>query len=561
MYGKLKLYILAMVFPFCSLAQNKADVPISGYTIIPKPVSVKRLDDKKVLINKSTIICADERFAEQAVYLKMQIQHQCGLELRVDLSPVTKQKSSIILIKYDSITISKPEMYLLSIRSNEVVIIAKDPAGVVHGIETLLQLLPLHELKDASLSPVEIIDFPRFAYRGMHLDVSRHFFPVDYIKKYIDYLTFFKFNTFHWHLTDDQGWRIEIKGYPKLTSVGAWRDSTLIGNIRDKPARFDGTRYGGFYTQEQIKDIVRYAAIRGISIIPEIDIPGHSRAAIASYSEFSTNPDTTFQVGTKWGLYNHENNVLAPNEKTFAFLKTVFNQIADLFPSPYIHIGGDECSKMWWKADPKSQVFMKEHGLKDETALQNYFVEQVIEDLKEKGKKVIGWDEILEGGPDTSAVIMNWRGIKAAVKAVKEHHYVIMSPSGYTYFNYSQTKKEDSLTAGGYLPLEKVYDFEPVPKELDSLEKTLNIPGLLTKYILGAQGNMWTEYITNQGKLEYMLFPRMPALSEALWTQISEKNYADFTRRIEENAVPRFQFWNSNYFKGWQSDASQQHKK
>lgn len=540
MNRKIKLFVLVMIFPFCAFAQKKADSSLSAFNIIPKPVSVNVINGKNILVNKSTIIYSDEQFADQAAYLKAQVQNQCGLELPVSLSQAAKRKSSIIVLKYDPISSGKPEMYLLTVKNNQVVITAKDTPGIVHGIQTFLQLLPLNETKNASLASVEITDYPRFEYRGMHLDVSRHFFPVEYIKKYIDYLTFHKFNTFHWHLTDDQGWRIEIKSYPKLTQVGAWRDSTLIGHFRDKPARYDGKRYGGFYTQEEVKDIIKYASIRGITIIPEIDIPGHSRAIIASYPEFSTNPDTTFDVATSPGMFNRKNNVLAPNEKTFAFLKTVFGEIADLFPSPYIHIGGDECSLMWWKADPKTQDFMKEHGIRNETALQTYFMQQVIEDLKLKGKKVIGWDEILEGDLDTSAIIMNWRGLKAAIQAAKENHHVIMSPSGYTYFNFSQTKNEDSLTQGGYLPLEKVYDFEPIPEGLDSVEVT---------YILGAQGNVWTEYIANKAKLEYMIFPRMTALSEALWTQEKEKDYADFKRRIKENAIPRYKFWNSNYFK------------
>jgi hexosaminidase len=548
MNRKIKLFVLILVFPFCALAQKKADSSISAFNVIPKPVSVNVINGKNISVNKSTIIYSDEQFADQAAYLKTQIQDQCGLELPVSLSQAEKRKSSIIVLKYDPTSIAKPEMYLLTTKNNQVVITAKDTPGIVHGIQTFLQLLPLNETKNASLTSVEITDYPRFEYRGMHLDVSRHFFPVAYIKKYIDYLTFHKFNTFHWHLTDDQGWRIEIKSYPKLTQVGAWRDSTLIGHFRDKPARYDGIRYGGFYTQEEVKDVIKYASVRGITIIPEIDIPGHSRAIIASYPEFSTNPDTTFDVATSPGTYNRKNNVLAPNEKTFAFLKTVFGEIADLFPSPYIHIGGDECSQMWWKADPKTQGFMKEHGIKNETALQTYFMQQVIEDLKLKGKKVIGWDEILEGDLDTSAIIMNWRGLEAAIQAAKEKHHVIMSPSGYTYFNYSQTKNEDSLTQGGYLPLEKVYNFELIPEGLDSLEVT---------YILGAQGNVWTEYIANKAKLEYMIFPRMTALSETLWTPENEKDYADFKRRIKENAIPRYKFWNRNYFKEWQSDTIQ----
>ncbi|HEU4634470.1 MAG TPA: family 20 glycosylhydrolase, partial [Flavisolibacter sp.] len=359
----------------------------------------------------------------------------------------------------------------------------------------------------------------------------------------IDYLTFHKFNTFHWHLTDDQGWRIEIKSYPKLTEVGAWRDSTLVGHFRDTPARYDGIPYGGYYTQDEVKDIIRYAAVRGITIIPEIDIPGHSRATIASYPELSTSPDTAWQVATAWGMYNRKNNVLAPNEKTFRFLKTVFGEIAALFPSPYIHVGGDECSKIWWRSDPKTQAFMKEHGLKNEMALQTYFIQQVINELKQRGKMVIGWDEILEGDLDTSAIIMNWRGINAAVEAAKKNHRVIMTPGPYTYLNYAQTRSKDSLTAGGYLPLDKVYDFEPVPKELNYQEAA---------NILGAQGNLWTEYIPYVSKVEYMLFPRMTALSEVLWTQPDKKDFNDFKKRLKEAAIPRYQFWNSNYFKDYE---------
>jgi hexosaminidase len=552
MNQQIKLILIILAFPNFVFAQQKNGTQLSVYNIIPKPVSISLLKGKNIEVNNSTVIFSDTAFAAQAAFLKDQIQSQCGLQLSIQLSRPIKKVTSAIVLQLDSKQTNKPEMYFLNTGNNRILINAKDVLGIVHGIETLMQLLPLTKTENASVLPVEIMDYPRFEYRGMHLDVSRHFFSVDFIKKYIDYLTFHKFNTFHWHLTDDQGWRIEIKSYPKLTQTGAWRDSTLIGHFRDKPARYDGIRYGGFYTQQQVKDIIKYASIRGITIIPEVDIPGHSRAIIASYPEFSTDPDSAFKVATTWGMYNRENNVLAPNEKTFAFLKSVFDEIADLFPSQYIHIGGDECSKIWWKADPKTQAFMQEHGIKDETALQNYFVEQVIGDLKEKGKKVIGWDEILEGNPDTSAIIMNWRGIKAAVQAVKEKHRVIMSPSGYTYFNYSQTKNEDSLTAGGYLPLDKVYNFNPISKELDSLGSVLNTPGLLAKYILGAQGNMWTEYITNEAKLEYMLFPRMTALSEALWTPADKKDDTDFVRRLKENAIPRYQFWNSNYFKNFE---------
>lgn len=552
---KIAFILIVVIYPILVYSQGTGktgkltnNTSTSVYNIIPKPVSVRLMRLKPVIINGSSCILSDLRFAAQSGYLKEQIFTQCGLQLSVLSARPLKNNSSALILKYDNTDIDRPEMYLIVIKNNQFIIKARDVAGIVHGIQTLLQLLPLNRIATASIPAVSIKDYSRFGYRGMHLDVSRHFYPVSFIKKYLDYLAFYKFNAFHWHLTDDQGWRIEIKRYPKLTQVGAWRDSTLVGHFRDKPARFDGKPYGGFYTQEDVKDIIKYAAVRGITIIPEIDIPGHSRAIIASYPELSTKPDTIWDVATAWGMYNRQNNVLAPNEKTFAFLKNTFDEIAALFPAPYIHIGGDECSTIWWKADPKTQAFIKKHELKDESGLQTYFVQQVVSDLKLKGKKVIGWDEILEGDPDTSAIIMNWRGVKAAVQAVKEKHEVIMSPGAYTYFNYSQTQQEDSLTAGGYLPLDKVYNFEPVPEALNIAQPQVNGEAGLAKYILGAQGNVWTEYITNEAKLEYMLFPRMTALSEALWTTRGEKDFMDFKRRLKVNAIPRYRFWNSNFF-------------
>lgn len=536
------LTMLFFVFPLLCFTQEKSNWNSSEYSfavsnIIPEPVSVDVFRNKAVRISNATSIFAAIPFSDQAIYLQEQIKNQCGLFLAIQSKP-SKEESAIIL-DYDSLQVDKPEMYWLTVKHKKVIIKAKDIAGAVHGIQTLLQLLPLQKAQNVTLASMVIKDYPRFKYRGMHLDVSRHFFTVTFIKKYIDYLTFYKFNTFHWHLTDDQGWRIEIKGYPKLTSIGAWRDSTLVGHFRDKPARYDATPYGGYYTQEEVKDIIQYAAIRGITIIPEIDIPGHSRAIIAAYPEFSTNPDTAWKVATAWGMYNRQNNVLAPNEKTFAFLKTVFSELADLFPSPYLHMGGDECSKIWWKADPKTQMFMKEHGLKDETALQTYFIQYVIDVLQTKGKTAIGWDEILEDDLDPSAIIMNWRGEKAAVKAANENHFVVMTPGPFTYFNYAQSKSKDSLTAGGDLSLEKVYDFEPVPKELNATE---------AKLILGAQGNVWTEYMAYPSKVEYMIFPRMTALSEVLWTPQDRKDINDFKRRLKQGAVPRYQYWKSSYY-------------
>jgi hexosaminidase len=533
--------LLLFAIPFLSFSQKITSSALSSsvYNIIPKPVSVRLLDNNPVELTGETIVVANERFSEQAEYLQQQIKEQCGLELSIQ-SKNSKNHPAIIL-KYDGERVNRPEMYLLEIKKNQLKIAACDVQGVVHGIQTLLQLLPLHKSDKIFLASVSIQDYPRFRYRGMHLDVSRHFFPVSFIKKYIDYLAFHKFNNFQWHLTDDQGWRIEIKSYPALTKVGAWRDSTLIGHTRATPVRFDGGHYGGYYTQEEVKDVIHYASVRGITVIPEIDIPGHSRAAIASYPELSTNSDSVWKVATVWATFNRHNNVLAPNEKSFAFLKAVFGEIADLFPSPYIHVGGDECSKIWWKADSKAQVFMKEHNLKDETALQTYFIQQVISYLKAKGKKVIGWDEILEPGLDTSAIIMNWRGVKSAITAAENGHQVIMSPGKPLYFDFYQSKQRDSLAIGGYNPLDSVYLFEPIPANLERQG--------LSNRILGAQANVWTEYMASPSKIEYMIFPRMTALSEVLWTESAKKDYTDFKRRLENTAIPRYKFWNSSYFK------------
>ncbi|MBF9252425.1 beta-N-acetylhexosaminidase [Pontibacter sp. 172403-2] len=544
------LFILAILLVFTSChtpatAQSVAD------NIIPKPVEVVKTGKQPVVVTGKTQIVADTRFADQAAYLQDLIVAQTGMLLPVQSSGQGKSgRYSHIRLVADSAAVNRAEMYILTAAGRDVTIKARDTRGMVYGIQTLLQLLPLQKTETASIPSVAIKDYPRFAYRGMHLDVVRHMFPVSFIKKYIDYLAFHKFNTFHWHLTDDQGWRIEIDSYPKLNTVGSWRDSTLIGHFNDVPARYDATRYGGFYTKDEVRDVIRYAAIRGIDIIPEIDIPGHSRATIAAYPEFSTKPDTTWNVATTWGMYNRQNNVLAPNPATFKFLETVFHEVADLFPSPYFHLGGDECSTMWWKADPGSQKFIQEHHLKDEKGLQTYFIEQVAGYLADKGKTVIGWHEILQGDLDTSAIVMDWAGDKEAVAAATRHHRVIMTPGKPLYFdNYQSKDPNDSLAIHGYNPLDAVYKYEPVPAALQNTA--------LEKYILGAQGNVWTEYMGNPAKVEYMVFPRMTALSEVLWTPANKKDYEDFKRRLKTAIIPRYNYWHTSYFKDfekWTSD-------
>mgnify|MGYP003576093024 CR=1 FL=1 len=359
---------------------------------------------------------------------------------------------------------------------------------------------------------------------------------MDFIKKYIDYIALHKMNYFHWHLTDDQGWRIEIKKHPKLTEVGAWRDGTIIGLFPGTGN--DGRRYGGYYTQEQIKEIIRYAAERHITVVPEIDIPAHCMAVLATYPELGTEPTKQKQVAQTWGIYNRQNNVLAPSEKTFQFISDVLAEVADLFPSPFIHIGGDEAAKKWWKESPTTQKFMKENGIKDEDALQSYFIRRAEAVVNSKGKRIIGWDEILQGGLAPNAIVMSWRGIKGGIEAARQKHPVIMTPSSHLYLNHTHAAKEDSLTAKGrHIAIHTVYNFEPVPKVLNAEE---------SKYIWGAQANIWTEYIGNPSKVEYMLFPRVSALSEVVWSPKEKRSFQDFKKRLPAQ-LQRYDLWKINY--------------
>jgi hexosaminidase len=531
----LKRFIAATFLFFILFVFTEAGAQLSA-SIIPKPVAVLEGKGPAVSLNERSVITYDPFFAPQAAYLREQLAIQTGIIFQTKEGSKSGNNGTIRLA-YDHKKINRNEMYTLDAAGSMVTITAKDVEGLVHGIQTLLQLIPLKKVKEISVEPVTISDYPRFSYRGMHLDVSRHIFPVDFIKKYIDYLAFHKLNTFHWHLTDDQGWRIEIKSYPKLTSIGAWRKETLIGHFNNAPPRYDGKPYGGFYTQEEVKDVIRYAQIRGITIIPEIDIPGHSRAAIAAYPELSTRPDSAWQVATTWGMYNRQNNVLAPTAATIRFLETVFSELADLFPSEYIHIGGDETSKRWWKESPETQKFIRDNNLKDETGLQTWFVNKVASILTAKGKKIIGWHEIIEGKPDPASIIMNWADEKKALEIVNRKYQVIMSPGKPLYFDHYPTQRKDSLAIHGFNPMEAVYLYNPVAK----------IPSSLQKLVLGAQANLWTEYIEYPSKVEYMVFPRMTALSEALWTPLSKKDLKDFNLRLKNYMIPRYKNWGSSY--------------
>ena len=423
------------------------------------------------------------------------------------------------------------EEYKIEI-SGKNILIRGNANGIFYAFQTLAQMIVVDKKKLVKIPYAVIKDHPRFKYRGMHLDVSRHFFEVKDIKRYIDYLSYHKFNNFHWHLTDDQGWRIEIKKYPKLTAVGGCRSRTLKGRYGSDI--YDSTKYCGFYTQTQIKEIVKYAADRYINIIPEIDMPGHSLVALASYP-FLGCTKGPYKVMETWGV--QPDVMCAGNDSTYQFIQNVLDELISLFPSIYIHIGGDESPKDRWKECPVCQQKILKENLKDEHGLQSYFIQRVEKYLHSKGRRIIGWDEILEGGLAKDATVMSWRGIKGGIAAAKQQHDAIMTPESPLYFNHSQSRNEDSLTQGGYNPLEEVYNYEPVPEKLNRED---------AKYILGAQGNAWTEYIDSRKKLEYSIFPRMSALSEVLWSPKENRNWKDFEKRLPA-LFKKYRSWGAHY--------------
>jgi hexosaminidase len=482
--------------------------------IIPKPVSeiIKQgifiLDENTKIVTVNQLNGVSDYFES---YLKETFQFELSQE----------KSAKKIVFKIDK-SITNEEGYALEIRKNKISISSRNVKGAFYAVQSLLQLLPIKTTsKSIAIQCLEIKDAPRFSYRGMHLDVARHFFSVAFIKKYINLIAMLKMNTFHWHLTEDQGWRIEIKKYPKLQEIAAFRNETLIGHYSEQPHKFNGKKYGGFYTQEEIKDIVKYASERQITIIPEIEMPGHSQAAIAAYPELGCTGEQ-FEVATKWGVFEE---LYCPKESTFKFLEDVIDEVVALFPGKYIHIGGDEAPKTRWKECTHCQKRIKKEGLKDEHELQNYFITRMEKYINSKGKQIIGWDEILEGGLAPNATVMSWRGTKGAVQAAKKQHDVILTPGSHCYFDHYQSDNQNEpLAIGGFLPLEKVYHFNPIPKEFTKEEST---------YVLGAQGNVWTEYIKTPEKVEYMAFPRAIALAEVVWSSQENKNYTDFIKRLE----------------------------
>jgi hexosaminidase len=498
---------------------------VSPTALIPVPANLTPRSGSFVL-SPTTSIVAGADLRGQAELVRDQLRPATGAPLPVAASGTGP---GITLALDPSLASLGDEGYRLSVTGQGVAIRAPRPAGVLHGSQTLRQLLPPAVFRRAPVAgasweipAVEIEDRPRFGWRGSHLDVGRHFMPKEFVLKHIDLLALHKFNVFHWHLTEDQGWRIEIKKYPKLTSVGAFRKDSMTAPRTKDPAlrKFSGQPHGGFYTQDDVREVVRYAADRGITVLPEIEMPGHAMAAIAAYPELG-NTGKPIEVLTYWGITDH---VLAVTDNVLRFFEDVFDEVLDLFPSKFIHVGGDECPKTEWRQTPSAQERMKKEGLKNEDELQSWFIRHFDTWLAKRGRRLIGWDEILEGGLASGATVMSWRGEEGGIAAAKAGHDVVMAPNKPTYMDYSQTElATEPPGIGNHNSLEAVYAYQPVPKELSADE---------AKHVLGGQGQIWTEYMPDPKRVEYMAWPRLIALAEVLWSPAETRNWADFQKRL-----------------------------
>ncbi len=517
------LFCLASFILSCSQETNlEAD-----YNVIPLPQTIETQEGAPFVMSDQTIISypqQDVDLKRVADFLSDYLFYSIGKKLLVKEDSKDTHTNSIII--KSTLENSNKEAYELTVTDKQIIINGASASGAFYGVQTLRKSVGAgSENAIVTFSPIRIIDYPRFGYRGSHLDVARHMFPVAFIKEYIDILALHNINKFHWHLTDDQGWRIEMKTMPKLTELGSTRKETVIGRNTGK---YDGKEYGGFYTQEEIKDIVAYAADRFITIIPEVDLPGHMLGALKAYPELGCTGGP-YEVWTQWGV--SEDILCAGNDDVYTFIEKVLVEVMELFPSEFIHIGGDEAPKVRWENCPKCQAKIKALGLQDdkehtaEEKLQNHVISYVEKFLQGKGRKIIGWDEILEGGLAPNATVMSWRGIDGGVQTAKLGNDVIMTPNNYLYFDYYQTTETDKvpLAIGGYVPLAKVYSFDPIPEALTAEEG---------RHILGVQANLWTEYISSSDHVLYMLLPRLDALSEIQWTMPAKKNYADFTKRL-----------------------------
>ena len=508
-----------------------------AYTIIPHPAQLTPKNGSFTVWKGTSIMVDDEVFMPVASLLARQAEKVMGSRYAV------RKGRSDSGILFSRNTTLGAEAYAMEVTSKKITIQASTGAGAFYALQTLLQLMPPPMSGDErsalamSVPNCSIQDSPRFNYRGLMLDVGRYFFKVEDIKRFLDVMASYKLNTFHWHLTEDQGWRIEIKKYPLLTQVSSVRKESMLGHYRDK--QYDGKPHGGFYTQDQVREIVAYAADRYITVIPEIEMPGHSQAVLAAYPQFGVNPDKIYQVATRWGV---SEDVLAPREETFTFLEDVLSEVMDLFPGPYIHIGGDECPKTQWRESRFCQNLIKQLGLKDEDELQSYFIRRIDKFITSRGRKLLGWDEILEGGLSPNATVMSWRGVKGGVEAAKQGHDVVMSPNSFFYLDYYQgDPRTEPLAIGGDLPLAKSYSFEPDLPELTAEE---------ARHVVGIQANVWTEYISDIGYAEYMTYPRTLALAEIAWSPKAPKDFPAFKKRLETH-LPHLDAMKVNYSKAF----------
>jgi hexosaminidase len=490
-------------------------------SIIPAPVSLEAQKGSFALNSRTRIVLSDASDAdlrEMAEIFAAPVRAASGLPLPLTAAQGEAGRGAIVL-RVDPRPGAPEEAYHLHVDPNQVTLTSATHAGLFRGLQTLRQLLPAGETRHWTVPAVEIQDEPRFAYRGMHLDVGRHFFPVSFVKRYIDLLALYKFNTFHWHLTEDQGWRIQINRYPKLTEVGGCRKETQLDRNR-QPYVGDSIRYCGFYTQDQIRDVVAYAKAHYVTIVPEIEMPGHSKAALAAYPELGCTPGP-FEVRTTWGI---DEDIFCPRDETFTFLENVLSEVMPLFPGQYFHVGGDEAPKARWRASPDAQAVMRRENLKNEEELQSYFIQRMEKFLNAHGKRLIGWDEILEGGLAPQATVMSWRGIAGGIAAARQNHDVVMAPNTYTYLDYVQgDRRFEPTPVGRYLPLDTVYSYEPIPDSLTADE---------ARHILGVQGQLWTEYMPTTEKVEYMAYPRALALAEVGWSPKSARSWDSFRHRL-----------------------------
>ena len=520
------IFFIILLFMYFSVTNLLAQYSPGKIPIIPIPKKVSVQRGSFTIKATTTIFFNSPEILSDIEVFNDSLGKMYGFRLKTE--KYSEEKKNQVVILSDTSMLS--ENYSLSVDSEGIQIKGSTSSGIFYALQSLSLLLPAGKVAELQIPFVNIEDSPRFNYRGMHLDVARHFFTVDEVKRYIDCLARYKFNSFHWHLTDDQGWRVEIKKYPKLHQIGGWRKGTLIGHKFDEPEQYDTIRYGGFYSQDEIKEVVQYAKKHHIEVIPEIEMPGHALGALAAYPEFSCSGGP-FETGKTWGVFQ---DVFCPDEETFQFLENILDEVCLMFPGKYIHIGGDECPKERWKECEHCQERIRKENLIDENGLQRYFTNRISEYLKTKNKIAIGWDEILDEKLNNEAVIMSWRGYKGGIEGASRGHNVIMTPYSHCYFDYYQSRfTAGKLAIGGFLPIDMIYRYEPVPDVLNAQQAT---------HIIGAQGNVWTEYITNEEYLQEMVVPRICALSEVLWSPKDSRDYNSFTSRLQSH----FKFLNFN---------------